>query len=437
MTSWRSYPAPIAIRLLLVGVVLGIGSIFFAPLSGVLLVWLLAVLLTMGADRHFHPPCSLRIEGELPPRLVLGRPFEAQLTVHNAGPGSVSCFGSDHLPLDWEADPKVGPLRLKAGESRQLLQSLRPLRRGAYSLGPLHLIQVTGLGLWRHHGVVECPREVRVYPDYRPGTDALDPVMIGEVGIRRTRQRGEGTDFESLREYRVGDDTARIDWKATARLGKAMSRQYTIEKDHDVMIGIDCGRLMGARFDGMAKFDHAMRAALVLAEVSLRSGDRVGLMVFDAKVRRFVPPGKGSTQLGILLEALHDVESTFEETDFHQAMTHLGTHHRKRSLVVMITDFIDRQTAKPMLLGMEGAARRHACLFVAVEDPTLGECLNEVPQGLHGLASQAVAYGMRQDRREVLELLRNQGVDVVDELPDRLTAPVLNGYLAIKRSGRL
>jgi uncharacterized protein (DUF58 family) len=436
--KWRSYPAPKLVWLMLIAIPLAVLGIFANFVNLLLALWILVLFVVALADRMLFPPCSIRSSRPLPPRLVIGKTFEMQIVFRNEGRSKSVFFGVDQIPSKLEGECVLSAFELEAGEACTFPIPMRALRRGRFQLGPMHITQEPGLRLWRHHAVLDNGGEIKVYPDYQPGAKSLDHLQqVGELGIRRTRQRGEGTDFESLREYRDGDDSARIDWKATSRLGRAVSRQYTIEKDHDVVIALDCGRLMGAQFNGVSKFDHTIRAALALAETSIRAGDRVGLMVFDSSVRCFIPPSKGPTQLGRILDALHDLDSILDETEFQRSLTYLAVHHRKRSLVVLFTDFIDQHTAAPMLLGLANIARRHACLFVAVEDPTFDECLASLPLDVEGLASQAVAYGMRKDRQQVLEILRREGIDVLNQLPDNLTAPVINSYLRLKDSGRL
>lgn len=423
---------------MLASIPLAVGGIFSGVLAGLLVVWLLAVCIFALVDRMLFPAVALQTERPLPPRLIIGRDFTMQIAFKNCGRCTAVFSGVDYQSQGLEGESRLSQFVLNPNETCTFPLVVRPLLRGSLKFGPLHIVQEPGLRLWRYHSVFDNGGKVKVYPDYQPGAESLDFLQkVGEVGIRRTRQRGEGTDFDCLREYRDGDDSARIDWKATSRLNRAVSRQYTIERDHDVIIGLDCGRLMGAHFDGVPKFDYTIRAALALAEMSIRVGDRVGLLVFDSKVRCFVPPAKGPVQLGRILEALYDQQSAFEETEFQRALTYLGVHHRKRSLVVMFTDFIDKHTAAPMIIGMAGTARRHACLFVAVEDPTLEERLGEAPVDLKAMGGQAVAYGMRSERAEVLEILRQQGIEVLNEQPDQLTAPVINSYLRLKDAGKI
>ena len=439
--SWRAFPAPRLLLLAALTLPLA-GAAFLVPsIIGIWAVTILGLALLAAIDLLLNRPAVIEVERELPARLFLTRNHELKLSFRIAARSrtrSALIFATERIPLEWDSEGQIDGIDLVQGKQVDATIWIRARKRGRYQLGPLHVVQQVGLGLWRRVGLVELDTEARVYPDYQPGAHALVGLRdFGDVGERRTRQRGEGTDFDSLREYRDGDEPSRIDWKATARLGRVISRQFTVEKDHDVMIALDCGRLMGSEFKGIAKFDYALRSALALAEAGLRAGDRVGVLAFDDKVRCFVPPGKGAGQLGHILDSLHDVNAETNETDFARGLTYLGVHHRKRSLVVLLTDFVDKFTAGPMMVGLASISARHACLFVSVEDPTLENHLLEVPRDTVDLAGQAVAFGMRRSRVEVLQRIRRGGATVLDLQPDKLTGPVINAYLRLKDSGSL
>jgi uncharacterized protein (DUF58 family) len=402
------------------------------------MAWMVLLVVIALADGLIATRARLTVAREFPERLVVGRWHTARLIVNHTGGSGAWMRLHDTWPAEFEGDPRSDGFVLAPENSVVVELPLRATTHGRYTFGSVFVRQWSGLALWERRSELAADFALRVFPEFSPGRSALDRLReLGDVGLRRSRQRGEGTDFESLRAYQQGDDSARIDWKATARRGKVVCRQYTIEKDHDVLIALDCGRLMGARFDGTPKLDYAMRAALALAEAGLRLGDRVGLMAFDSKVRAFLPPGQGPGQMAMILERVCELQTRNEETAFEHALTYLDAHHRKRSLVVLITDFVDRHTAAPMMQGLMALSRRHAFLFVAVEDPTIEQVLAREPEHRRELAGQAVAYSLRRERAVVLEQLRRQGISVLDLMPDRLTAPVLNEYLSLRNRGVL
>lgn len=383
---------------------------------------------------------SSRVElsRKLPARWTLGEPVSAVVCATRGAGTAGRIVVRERWPAELQLVQAAPPTWVPAQSEVELEAWVRPVRHGVLAWSELLVEHRSALGLWDAIQKVELPCEVEVLPKVVLAGEALQQLRsLGDPGQRRSRRRGEGMEFESLREYRAGDEPTRIDWKATARSKRVVSRQYTVEKDHDLILAIDSGRLMGARFDGIAKFEHALSAALTLAQQALLVGDRVGLMGFDAQVRGFVPPAKSAAQMVSLLSAAARLVPTTQETDFARALITLDRRHRKRSLIVVFTDFVDRGSAGPMLDVLGALARRHAVLFVAVSDPTLEEVLAESGGEPALLATQASAYLMQDERKLVLSELRRIGIRVLDLAPEALTGPVLNRYLQMREQGVL
>jgi uncharacterized protein (DUF58 family) len=438
MSRFTVLPSTRLLKLICVAFVVALVAAMVPALSGVWIACLVLVLVAAVADLFFGAPAKVEIEREPSARLVVGRWQQFDLRIIHVAGGPTHLSFYDVWPAEFEGEPETLPFSMAEGQSHVLEFAMKPCTHGKFTLGPIYLRQWPGLGLWERRSCLEVETKLRVFPEFSPGKSALERLQqLGEIGQRKSRQRGEGTEFESLRIYQQGDDSNHIDWKATARSGRVVSRQYTIEKDHDIMILLDCGRLMGARFEGTPKLDYAIRSALALTEAGLRLGDRVGLMTFDSKVRSYLAPGHGHGQMAAMLERVSEIKGTTHETSFESAVAHLAAHQRKRSLIVILTDFVDRYTAAPMMLGLSELARRHAFLFVAVEDPTIEEVLSRLPDSRKELAGQAVAYDLRRERKVVLEQLRRQGMAVLDLLPDQLTAPMLNQYVDLRNRGAI
>lgn len=438
MPRFAVVPSSRLLKLIASALVLALVAAMVPAVMSVWVAWIALVAVAAIADFAFSSAAHVEIERNKNERMVVGRWQQIELRVIHQHGGPTQMCVYDVWPAEFEGSPESEVFSLAPGQSHLLTIALKPRTHGKFTLGPIYLRQWPGLALWERRTCIPVQTEMRVFPEFSPGKSALERLQqLGDVGLRRSRQRGEGTEFESLRLYQQGDDSAHIDWKASARSGRIVSRQYTIEKDHDVMILLDCGRLMGARFEGTPKLDYAIRSALALTEAGLRLGDRVGMMAFDSKVRAYLPPGQGHGQMAAVLERVSEIHSSTNETAFETAVAHLAAHQRKRSLIVILTDFVDRFTAAPMMHGLTELARRHAFLFVAVEDPTIEEVLSETPASRNQLAGQAVAYDLRRERKIVLEQLRRQGMVVLDLLPDQLTAPMLNQYLDLRNRGAI
>jgi uncharacterized protein (DUF58 family) len=290
------------------------------------------------------------------------------------------------------------------------------------------------LGLLRRRQTFGDGDLLRVYPDashyLRP--EALAPARVFEaIGVKPVPRRGEGLDFESLREYLPGDDPRRVDWLATARRGRLVVRQFQHERNHAVVIAVDASRLMAGEVDGRSKLDHAVDAALALAYAALTAGDRVSLLVFDREVVGHLAARAHRRNLGAFLELLRPVQPRLVEADYAALSRALALRHRQRSLVVVLTDFVEAN-ALLVTAPLSVVARRHRLLLVALRDrvfaaldhPSAGDDLD--------IYRRVVLDDLLRERDAVLSSLRRGGVQTLDLPPELITAAVLNRYLAIR-----
>jgi len=287
---------------------------------------------------------------------------------------------------------------------------------------------------------VPAPGETRVYPDVA----ALQRYhllaranRLESLGIRKVRQQGSAWEFESLRDYVPGDDVRLLDWKATARRRRATVRNQEAERNQTVLLLVDCGRLMTAEVEGGAKLDHAVNTALVLAHVALSRGDRVGLCTFSHTVHAWLSPRAHVSQNRLITEALYDLRGNLTETDHGMCLRLLAARHPKRSLLVVLTDFVDATTSAEMVAHLHLAARRHLVLFTALKDPFLERAARAQPRTAFEGFRKAAAVELLHERREVLEGLRRTGLHVLDVEPAGVTAPLINHYLEITFRGLL
>ena len=243
------------------------------------------------------------------------------------------------------------------------------------------------------------------------------------------RRRGHDSDFESLRDYVVGDDIRFIDWKATARRAHPQVRQFQMERNAEVILALDCGRLMGSLVRGVSKLDLAITPVLDLASVAIQRGERVGLVAFDSHVLASVPPRGGVRQIGLITEALAGLDTNFDQTSFTRAAAHLQAHHKKRSLVVVFTDFTDEISSRDLQLVLTALSRRHVLVFVAVGDPHLDDILEETPRSVTAAFQKGAAAELTLERRRVIHSLNRAGVLALDGHPFELSGRLINRYL--------
>jgi uncharacterized protein (DUF58 family) len=362
------------------------------------------------------------------------------LLVRNRSPAALRVRVRDTLPAEFQTATEVVEGKVPARSEARWEYSVTPTARGRFTWGQLHLEYRSVLGLWLRRRVVPAPGQARVYPNLT----ALHRYHIlaranrlETMGIRKERLRRGAWEFESLREYVSGDDVRQIDWKATARRSKLIFRNHEAERNQTVILLVDCGRLMQAEVAGGAKLDHAVNTALVLAHVALSRGDRVGLCTFSHKVHAWVAPRAHVAQIRLLTEALYDLRGDFTETDHGRCLRLLASRHSKRALLVVLTDFVDSQTASGMIVHLHLAARRHLVLFAAMRDTFLDSAARVHPESTLEAFRKASAIELLRDRRQVLEQLRRMGAHVLDADPANITPPLINGYLQIATRGLL
>lgn len=383
---------------------------------------------------------ALEVRRGLPKVLSLGVANTVSITLRNRSGRTLQLIVKDDPPGEFDTPERVRRLRLEPWQTAQVSYHTTPTRRGDYQFGNLHVRCLSRLRLAWWQRDIAASEEVRVYPNLQQITqfDALARRgRLDEIGLRAMRARGEGTEFESLREY-VPDDSFRdIDWKATARRGKPITRQFQAERNQIIIIMIDCGRMMAAQVAGMARVDHAINAALMLAHVAERMGDTVGLLVFSDRVKSFVPPSSGTARTERLLQELYALQAEPVEPDFRQAVTFLRTHARKRALICTFTDLVDPDISREALSYVLSLRPRHLPLVATIADDEIQTLACSMPVQPIDAYEKALAARALADRELALARLRSRGTVVADAPASELAGAVVSRYLAIKRQGLL
>ncbi|MFL6258625.1 MAG: DUF58 domain-containing protein [Thermoanaerobaculia bacterium] len=395
--------------------------------------------LALGVDMLWAPRRkSVSCSVEMPGTLYIGEEEEAVLTVKvptaRRAPVTVAVDLSERLV------PQP-PLRGRvSGGAAELRFRLVPLRRGRAVVERAWVRSPGPLGLIATVAAIDLKRQAPVVPNIRPvKTVAMRLLTDREMrsGLRIERYKGDGTELDSLKEHAPGDDHRSIDWKASARHRKLVTRQFRAERNHQVVIAIDTGRLMCEPLAGIPKVDHAVNAALLLAYISLRAGDRVGLASFDARPGLFVEPRGGLRGFDVLSQMAAQVDYADRETNFTLGLTALGQRLSRRSLIVVLTDFVDTVSAELMVENLDRLSRRHVVVFVALQDPGLAATADGPPTGLLDLNRSVVAGGLLRDREVVLRRLRRMGIYPIDAAPAQVSPRLINTYLDIKRRERI
>jgi len=377
------------------------------------------------------------VSRDAPAAFSVGRPLPVVYRWRNPLPRALPVRVREEVPA---------PLQAIEGLERRLLIPARgalreevlfaPVRRGKASGGRLHLRVLGPFGLAWRQGKRALPWRVIVYPSLRSAALRALPGQVQrrrEAGFRSLRRVGEGRMFESLREWVPGEETRSIDWKATARRGKLMARQYEVERRQHVMIVIDAGRLLTAEIEGRARLEAAVDAALELAHAAVAHDDNIGLLVFADEVLSYVPPGRGRRALRLVLDALAGIEGRLVEPNYPAAFAYLAARTRKRAFTVLLTDVIDR-TASDAFVAQAGTLRpRHLPLAVTLRDPGLARLASNRPSDLGAAFERAAAEELLEAREEALSQLRARGVLVLDVHPDGAARAVVEQYERLKR----
>ncbi len=315
---------------------------------------------------------------------------------------------------------------------------IRALRRADHPFGRVELLALSPSGLWRRRLWAGEAKPVRVLPNFEPvARYALLALAdrLGQMGIRFQRRRGEGLEFRELREYRQGDSLRQIDWKATARWQKAISRQYEEERNQQIVLLLDCGRRLRAQDGDLSHFDHSLNAALLLAWVALRQGDLVGLATMGG-IDRHLPAVKGRGGLAALVGTVYDLEPTLEPADYQAAAAALLARQRRRALVVVLTNLHDEDSDE-LQPALRLLCARHLVLLASLREQSLREVTAQAPETFDQAIEIAATHGYLAARQKAHEKVKGQGALLLDVEPDRLAIEVVNRYLEIKRGGQL
>jgi uncharacterized protein (DUF58 family) len=388
----------------------------------------------LAAPRRKDVSCSL----DLPGTLYIGEEEEARLTVkipsHRRVPMAVAVDLSDRL----EPQPVLHARASRDGAELRL--RLVPTRRGRVAVERAWIRYAGPLGLMSQVVREDLKRQAAVVPNIQPVKAAALRFLTDRefrAGLKIERYTGDGTEFESLKEHVRGDDHRSIDWKSSARHRKLVNRQFRAERNHQVILAIDTGHLMCEPLAGIPKVDHAVNAALLLAYVSLRAGDRVGLATFDARLGGYIDPKGGIRGFNILSQMASQVDYSDRETNYTLGLTSISQRLSRRSLIVVLTDFVDTISAELMVENLDRLSRRHVVIFVALQDPGLEAVAAGDPASVLHLNRAVVAGGLLRDREVVLRRLRRLGIYPIDAAPAQVTTRLINTYLDIKRRERI
>jgi len=455
---------PRCITLLLVGFLGLIPGFFDWRLAYTMLAWDVLVLLFATLDGLRLPaPHQITATRTWSNAPALDSNTEIELTLENSGGLILECRLIDDLPTALVAHPAERRLTAFPRVPASLRYTVQPQERGDWQTGWLFVRYRSGLGLTERWAKAPLTQTVRIYPALRTGEEQqlfLARSRQIDLQLRQARLRGLGRDFESLRDYREGDDLRDICWTATARRGGLITRQYQTERSQAVWIVLDCGRLMRSRVavqpevaggfnprkaqgeetralapeerTAHTKLDHACTTAVALAQLALFSGDRVGLLAYGHGIQQRLLPGRGAAHLRQIIEALALVRAESGEADHLRATAMLSRLQPRRALILWVTDLAETAMRPEVIDGAVQLLRRHVLLFVAMAQPEVESIAKARPRSVIQMFRAAAAQEMAGRRELLLARLHEHGALTLDLNPEALTSSVLNQYLAVK-----
>ena len=420
--------------------VVGVGLVLLEPLGGRTVAIVLGLLaagvvidLTLAAS-----PRAVAISRGGDTSTRVGETADVYVTLHNRSSRTARGWVRDAWPPSAGAGPRTHRIVLAPGAKRRVSTTLQPTRRGErraadVSLrltGPLGLAarQRSRLSEW-HVFVLPPFTSRRFLPEKLARLRQLDGAVVAPV-------RGQGTEFDSLREYVVGDDTRSIDWRATARRGDVVVRTWRPERDRQLLLVLDSGRTSAARVGGAPRFDAAIDAALLLTALARHAGDRVGVLVHDSRMRAAVDRAAAGAGLADVVRVVAPVEPQLVETDMAAVVAQILRRLRRRSLVVLFTALEPEALQEGLIPAIGPLLHRHVVMLASASDPAVAQLRSERGD-LDAVYRAAAAEGADADRRRVAAQLRRRGVVITEGPPDTFASHVADAYLGLKAAGRL
>jgi uncharacterized protein (DUF58 family) len=391
-------------------------------------------------------PEQLEVQRSWEKRPCLGVPGSVGVELRNGGKISIRARIVDETPVPLRSEPPELEMRVKARSSAEARYAVMPAERGDARLGRIFLRYQSLLGLAERWAVAETQQTIRVLPNLKQArrqTLYLIRSRQVELEMRRRRQRGIGREFDSLREYREGDEVRDISWTATARRRHLVTRVFQMERSQNVWLVLDAGRLLRAQVrepgdaPRFSKLDYAVNAALSLAQVALYCGDRVGLLAYGRRVQQNLYASRGAHHVRALVESLAQVRGEASESDHGRAVRALLNAQKRRSLVVWITDFAETATIPEVIEYAMQLTPRHLVVFAAMGQPDLQTVAETIPAVTADLYRHGAALEISQRREILLRGLRQRGVLALELMPGVLAGALVTQYLNIKERSLL
>ena len=438
-------PTPRTLLLLLALGLLWAASGFVPFLALFVVLGLAGITAAAVADMRSTPqPETLIVAREHHTKMGLGADNVVTLLIQNQSDYSLDIIVRDEPPVELKisrGSQRMGA-RVESHSQVQLAYEVRPTRRGDHDFGNVTVRWTSVWGLFVLQATKVVPTKVKVYPNLLKISQSERLARLGQVpaGVRYSRFIGEVGTFEQLRDYVPDDDLRRVNWKATAKQGKLISSDYSPERSQNVLILVEMGQQMMTRPLGVlrtTRLDLVVNAVLMFSFTAITRGDRVGLLLFDDRIRAYLPPRPGVGQFYTIVEALYDAQGQPVDPNYALALGYVRAQRQRRSLLVLLTDPGSQAGAEGLVSQLGAFYPHHLPLCVTLSDTAVLEAANRPPYSVQSIYERAVAEQILDQRQLWLERLHQRGVMTLDVPAYHLTSAVINKYIELKERGRI
>jgi len=346
----------------------------------------------------------------------------------------------DALPVQFQKRDFLKEMELSGKSKKTDSYHVRPVERGEYIFGNLYCFVSSKIGLLHRRYTFDNKQMVKVYPSFiqmkRYDFLAIDN-RLSHLGLKKIRRIGNTLEFEQIKEYVSGDDVRTVNWKATAKNAQLMVNQYQDEKMQPVYSIIDSGRVMKMPFNALKLLDYAINSALAFSNIALKKGDKVGMIEFSNKVKKYVPAVAKKTYLNTILESLYNINTHFLDADFGALQALVKRQITHRSLLLLYTNFEHISSLHRQLPYLQAIAKKHVLVVIFFENTELKKLVEMEATTIPEIYDQTIAQQFQFDKKVMVSELEKRGIQAVLTSPEDLTVKTINKYLEIKAKGML
>lgn len=376
----------------------------------------------------------------MPSAMPVGNWHSVKLDLNYSGKYDYQLKIFDHIPEQCKFNGLPITYHLNHEKQHYISEyNIKPVKRGTIFFGKIDCLVSSKLGLWYRRIMCGSESELHIYPDYKPVLEyalLATENRLSSMGILKQRRRGQGMEFHQMREYREGDNLKQIDWKVSSRMKKLIAREYQDERDQEIIFLMDCGHRMLSIDGELSHFDYILNSVLLMSYVALRQGDAVGIATFSHDSPRWIRPVKGVGKINYLLNGIYDLQPGVHAPDYIAGANFVLSNHRKRSLVIILSNLRDDDT-DDLQLAVQMLKKRHKVIVASLQETSIHKILDQPVNELEDALAVSAAHGYLESRSKLIKLLEKHRIHTLDVLPQQLPLALTNAYLDLKVSGQV